>query len=112
VTRNAGLALGFTLAAVAVGGWRVLLPGSGDTSKQVEDDLGALLDTTANARLTAAEATVEGQRSSTGSYAGAPVTPPIVLARADATSYCIELGQGKLARHVAGPNGSPASGPC
>jgi len=34
------------------------------------------------------------------------------LARADASSYCLESGTGATLAHVAGPGGSPAPGAC
>ena len=106
------LTIGLTIAAVAVGGWRFLLPVSSSSQKQIEQGVTSLLNTVTSAEFTGAEATLDAQRSSTGSYAGAPVTAPVVLVRADAVSYCIEIVQGSVAAHVAGPNGSPATGAC
>ena len=106
------LTIGLTIAAVAVGGWRFALPVSSSSQKQIEQGVSSLLNTVTSAEFTGAEATLDAQRSSTGSYAGAPVTAPIVLVRADAVSYCIEIVQGSVATHVAGPNGSPATGTC
>ena len=106
------LSIGLTIAAVADGGWRVLLPAGGDSQKQIEQGVSAVLGTISSAELTGAEATLDVQRSSTGSYAGAPLTAPVTLVRADATSYCIQVVRGSAAAHVAGPGGSPAAGPC
>jgi hypothetical protein len=45
-----------------------------------------------------------------GTYAGVTLAPVynIVVVRADATSYCQQSGD----RHLAGPNGIAAPGPC
>jgi hypothetical protein len=45
-----------------------------------------------------------------GTYAGATLPPGtgVVLARADATSYCLQSGD----EHEDGPGGQPAPGPC
>jgi len=45
-----------------------------------------------------------------GTYAGAPLPAGtgVVLARADATSYCLQSGD----EHEDGPGGRPAPGPC
>lgn len=106
------LSIGLTIAAVAVGGWRMLLPGAGGADKQVVQGVTQALDSVTSAQFTGAEATLDAQRNATGSYAGAPVTAPVTLARADATSYCIQLIEGSIARHVAAPGGTPAAGPC
>jgi hypothetical protein len=106
------LSIGLTVAAVAVGGWRMLLPGTGGADKQLVQGVSQVLGTVTGAEFTGAEATLDAQRNSTGSYAGAPVTAPITLVRADSASYCIQLVQGPLARHVAGPGGTATVGPC
>jgi hypothetical protein len=106
------LSIGLTVAAVAVGGWRMLLPGTGGADTQLTQGVSQLLDSVTSAQFTGAEATLDAQHNATGSYAGAPVTAPLTLVRADATSYCIQLVQGPLARHVAGPGGTATVGPC
>jgi len=35
-----------------------------------------------------------------------------MLARADASSYCLQAGTGATLQHYAGPGGTPAAGPC
>ena len=47
-----------------------------------------------------------------GTYEGASLPPAygVVVARADATSYCLQTANGT--EHVVGPNGTPAAGPC
>lgn len=106
------LTLGITLAAVAFGGWRMLLPGTDAASSDVSDNVSTLLSTTLSAAFTGAEASLDAQRNSTGSYAGAVVQPPITLVRADVSSYCLQLDQGAVVQHVAGPGSSAQPGPC
>ena len=106
------LTIGLTIAAVAVGGWRVLLPARSGSQKQIEQGVSSVLDTVTSAEFTGAEATLDAQRNATGSYAGTHVTAPITLVRADAASYCIQVVRGVLARHVTGPGGTLVAGPC
>ena len=106
------LTIGLTIAAVAVGGWKMLLPVGSGSQKEITQSVSGMLNTISGAEFTGAEATLDAQRSATGSYTGAPVTAPITLVRADEASYCIQLVQGSTARHVAGPGGTPAAGPC
>ena len=106
------LTIGLTIAAVAFGGWRMLVPGSEVASSGVSDDVSALISTTLKASFTGAQASLDAQRIATGSYAGAVVQPPITLVRADATTYCIQLHQGAVLQHLVGPGGTPAPGAC
>lgn len=45
-----------------------------------------------------------------GTYAGVTLPPSfgVTVARADASSYCLQSAD----QHLAGPNGTPAPGPC
>ena len=106
------LTIGLTIAAVAVGGWRFVLPAGSDSQKQIVQGVTAVLDTITSAEFTGAEATLDAQHNATGSYEGAPMAAPITLVRADAVSYCIQVVQSTLARHLAGPGGSPVAGAC
>jgi hypothetical protein len=107
-----GLTIGLTIAAVAVGGWRMLLPGADKASSDVAAGVTALLSTTTRAAFTGAQASLDAQRNATGSYAGAVVQPPLTLVRADETSYCLQLEQGPVLQHLAGPGGVAAPGAC
>jgi hypothetical protein len=107
-----GLSIGLMIAAVAVGGWRLLLPGPGSASSDVSDGVSAMISTTMKAYFTGAEASLDEQRSTTGSYVGAVVQPPITLVRADVSSYCLQLDQGAVLQHLAGPGGTPLPGAC
>ena len=107
-----GLSLGLMIAAVAVGGWRMLIPGADSASSDVSDGVSALVSTTMRAAFTGAQASLDAQRNATGSYAGGVVQSPITLVRADASSYCLQLEQGGVLQHLAGPGGTPTAGAC
>ncbi len=106
------LTLGLTIAAVAFGGWRMLLPGTDGATNDFSNGVSALVSTTLRASFTGAQATLDAQRNATGSYAGAIVQPPLTLVRADATSYCLQLEQGAVLQHLAGAGGTPQPGAC
>ena len=107
-----GITIGLTLAALAFGGWRVMLPGADSASNEVGGSVSAMLSTVVKAQFTGAEASLDAQRMATGSYAGAVVQAPIVLVRADGTAYCLQLEQGAELQHVVGPGGTPQPGRC
>ena len=98
------LTIGLTIAAVAFGGWRMLLPGADSASSDVSSSVSSMISTTLKASFTGAQASLDAQRIATGSYAGARVQPPITLVRADASSYCIQLEQGAVLQHLEGPD--------
>jgi hypothetical protein len=62
----------------------------------------------------AAATLLEEYRAANGSYEGATLPPAVAvtLVRADATSYCLQAGDGPDVEHQAGPGGSPQPGPC
>jgi len=107
-----GITIGLTLAALAFGGWRMVLPGADSASSDVDESVSSMLSTVVKAQFTGAEASLDAQRMATGSYAGAVVQAPVVLVRADKSSYCLQLEQGPELQHVAGPGGTPAPGRC
>jgi hypothetical protein len=78
----------------------------------VSNEVSSLISTTLRAQFTGAQASLDAQRIATGSYAGAAVQPPITLVRADIASYCLQLEQGAVLQHLAGPGGTPAPGAC
>ena len=106
------LTIGLAIAALAVGGWKMLLPATNDTSKEVVGAVTSVVGTITSAQFTGARATLDAQRNATGSYADAPLTPPMTLVRADAASYCIEYAQGPVVQHLVGPGGTPQPGHC
>jgi len=106
------LSIGLAAAALVFGGWKTFLPAGNGGTKEVTDAVSNVLDSVTSAEFTGAKATLDVQRTSTGSYADAPVSPPITLVRADANSYCIEYSQGPVLQHLVGPGGTPQPGHC
>jgi len=90
----------------------MLVPTTGSDAREVGQAVSSVLDTMTRAQFTGAQATLDAQRNATGSYEGAPLTPPMTLVRADATSYCVQFAQGAVVRHLTGPGGTAGSGPC
>ena len=107
-----GITIGLVLATLAFGGWRMLLPGSDSGSNDLEQGVSSMLSTVVKAQFTGAQASLEAGHQANGTYVGAVVQPPIVLMRADETSYCLQLEQGVELQHLLGPGGSPQPGPC
>ena len=106
------LALALVVAALAVAGWKMLLPHAQATSQEARNDVAGVLATTGSARFMGAAATLEIQRRAFGSYAGAQLAAGMTLPRADAASYCVETRVGASVQHLSGPGGSPAPGAC
>jgi hypothetical protein len=68
----------------------------------------------ASQNLAAAAAELEGYHAEHATYVGAIVPPAfgVRLVRAGAVSYCLQPALGRSVRHLAGPGGTPAAGPC
>lgn len=105
------IALLVAVAASAFAAWRVAAPAT-SARDDVSDAATELVARPDSARLTVAATNLELQRRTTGSYAGAVVPEGIVLARADASGYCVELSGPGPTGHLAGPGGVPAAGDC
>lgn len=106
------LTIGLVIASVAVGGWKTLSPTANDSSKEMVGAVSSVVNTMTNAQFTGARATLDAQHTATGSYEGSPLSPPMALVRADASSYCIEYAQGAVVQHLVGPGGKPQPGHC
>jgi hypothetical protein len=101
------------LVALGFGAWRMLLaPQAQRAANGAGESADALVDTMARAYFTGAAASLEVQRSTTGSYVGARLEPPMTLVRADAVTYCIQLDRPSGQAHADGPGGAPVAGPC
>jgi hypothetical protein len=104
------------LAALAIGGYllyaqaRTTGPTS-DTAKQAQEQASS---SAAGVSFQAAAPVLQAHFAENGSYAGATLPPAfgITVARADATSYCLQAGAGAAAQHLVGPGGTPAPGAC
>ena len=63
----------------------------------------------ASSRKQQAQAQLESQHALNGTYAGTSLAGfGVTLARADASTYCIQ----NATAHLAGPGGTAATGPC
>jgi hypothetical protein len=83
----------------------VLAAGCGSTT-DIAPDAGADV---ARAELTAAGLNLTTWYQRRGTYAGGRTgLPSVTVARADATSWCVE----NSTDHLAGPGGTVAAGPC
>ena len=62
----------------------------------------------------AAQPVLQAWFADNGTYAGASLPPVygVVVARADASSFCLQAGSGATATHELGPGGQPQSGTC
>jgi hypothetical protein len=98
------------VAAFAV--WRIALPAERKAADDVGDAAVELLDTRTTARFGVAQINLETQLRSTGTYAGAPMPGGAALMRADATTYCVQVGPPGTVWHLAGPGGAAAGGAC
>jgi hypothetical protein len=112
VSTRISLSIGLAIAALMFGGWRMLVPGADEATQAAGASADTMIGTVSQALFSGAEASLEAQRSTTGSYAGTPLEPPIVLVRADTSGYCIEVDRAPLLQHVDGPGGTPATGHC
>jgi hypothetical protein len=102
------------LAALAIGGyllsaqWR----SAGPTSEQGSAAAETAGAEVATLNLQQAALALEQERAASGSYAGAQLGGfGVVIRRADAGSYCVETLRAPIS-HLAGPGGTPATGPC
>jgi len=98
------------MAAFAV--WRVALQAEKKVANDVGDAAVSLLDTRTTARFGVGQINLETQLRATGTYAGAAMPDGAALVRADATSYCVQVGPPGTVWHLAGPGGAAAAGPC
>jgi hypothetical protein len=98
------------VAAFAV--WRVALPAEKKAANDVGDAAVSLLDTRTTARFGVAQINLETQMRGTGTYAGAAMPDGAALVRADAATYCIQVGPPGTVWHLAGPGGAATAGAC
>jgi hypothetical protein len=107
-------ALLLVLIPVAIVGYLYSLQvrGSGG-SKPVTRQISDAAQAAATFKLRQADTALEQARSLNGTFAGADLsTIGVTLARADATSYCIQTGVSPLVLHETGPQGAVAPGAC
>lgn len=102
-------AVGMTIAAVAVGGWKSLIPGLDFASASGQGQAAEAQLEAVNA-FTQAAASLETYHATAGSYSGAelsPTSPVQIVWTADA-SYCLQGG----GLYEIGPAGVPQPGAC
>ena len=87
---------------------------AGPTSQAARQAQASAAAGAAAASFQAAAPVLQAHFAQAGTYAGAVVPPShgVTLVRADGTSYCLQAGTEETARHVVGPAGPPAPGPC
>jgi hypothetical protein len=112
--RSFGLPL--LIISLAVGGFLFVRQAqtagpSSTVAAQAESDATAAGTAT---DFAAAQPVLQAWFADNGTYAGASLPPVygVVVARADASSFCLQAGTGPGATHELGPGGQPQSGPC
>jgi hypothetical protein len=110
VTRLLGLPA--LLVALAVGGYLYAqnAKSNGPTSPPVQQAVTQAQVNVAATNLQGADTAMQAFFAQSGTYAGATLPPGsgVVLARADATSYCLQ----SATEHENGPGGQAQPGPC
>ena len=103
------LSLVSLLVALLVGGWLLTAQRSSPSRATATQAVDEAQQTANGIAFQQAEAQLEQFRSLNGTYAGASLAGfGVTLARADASSYCIQ----SATAHVTGPGGVAAAGPC
>jgi hypothetical protein len=111
VTLNRVIVLAL-VAAAAFAAWRIALPAERSASEKVGDAAVEVLDTRTDARFAVAQVNLQTQLQATGSYVAAAMPDGAALVRADAASYCVQVGPPGTVSHLAGPSSAPTAGPC
>jgi len=107
MTRTFGLVT--LLVALAIGGY--LMTSQSKTEAPVAQQAETQADAATSAtNFQAALPELQAWFVDHGTYAGVTLPPSfgVTVARADAVSYCLQ----SVDQHLAGPNGTPAPGPC
>jgi Tfp pilus assembly protein PilE len=112
-----GLGLVSLLVALALVGalWAMNARRNGPTSQNAQRMETQADQVTADMNFLGAATALEGYRAEHGSYVEAtlPASFGVQVARADASSYCLQATTAAGVVHVVGPNGgAPASGSC
>lgn len=109
-----GLTLVVLLLAMGIGGYVFARQAQtvGPTSQLAQEATEEAKAQVAAINFQAAIPAMEAYFSTNTTYAGATLPPSygVVVARADAVSYCLQDAAG--AKHLAGPGGTPQPGAC
>lgn len=106
------LGLPALLVVVAVGGYLYAQNAKSNTSPPVQQAITQAQVNVAATNFQGASTAMQAFFAQSGTYAGAALPPGsgVILARADATSFCLQTPAGD--QHENGPGGAPASGAC
>jgi lipid-binding SYLF domain-containing protein len=112
--RSLGLPL--LLVSLVVGGilFAMQMKSEGPASAAVTQAETQAVVAASSANFQAADAAMTAWLAEHGSYAGATLDPSymVTVARADATTYCLQTTAGGNVEHEAGPGGTAVPGPC
>jgi len=113
---RSGLGVVSLLVALVLGGalWAMNVGRSGPTSQTAKRAEAHAQQVSAAASFAQAAIQLEASHAQNGTYAGAALPPSygVTLVRANASSYCLQVGAGAELQHLAGPGGVPAAGGC
>jgi hypothetical protein len=114
VSRGFGLVVVLCSLAVVAVLMAMNLGQNGPTSKTAQRAESEGVAAVSGINFTQARTELEAYRAEHATYAGAVLPPSfgVILARADATTYCLQAGVGGSLQHFVGPAGPAAAGPC
>lgn len=118
MTTRMGRSLGLPLLLVSlvVGGilFATQMKSEGPTSAAVTRAETQAVVAASSANFQAADAALGAWLADHGTYEGATLDPSymVTVARADASSYCLQTAAGGNVEHETGPGGAAAPGPC
>jgi hypothetical protein len=112
--RGFGLVSLVCALAIAAGLWMLMAGETGPTSERVKQAEAEATAAAGSINFSQAALELEAYRLENGTYAGAALPPAfgVTVARADASTYCLQAGAGAAIQHFAGPGGTPAPGAC
>jgi predicted negative regulator of RcsB-dependent stress response len=104
-----GVALLSLLVALLVVGWMLTAQRSGSNDRETSREIAQAEQSASGVSFQQAQTELEAHHALNGTYAGASLGGfGVALARADASSYCIQ----DASSHLDGPGGSVAAGRC
>jgi hypothetical protein len=104
-----GVSLLSLLVALLVVGWMLTAQRSGSNDRETSREIAQAEQSASGVSFQQAQTELEAHYALNGTYAGASLGGfGVALARADASSYCIQ----DASSHLDGPGGSVAAGRC
>ena len=113
MTRSLGIVS--LVVSLALAGWLVSaqMKNAGPSAKSASTAIDQANTAASALTFRQAELALEQAHAVNGTYAGADLNGfGVTLARADASSYCIQLTRGATVTHESGPSGPLVPGPC